>query len=75
MRGLLPTALRKKDGKSSSKDGKDEPVQGKPRKDGRGFFVGSSNTGSLDIRRIIWTVPPIYPFDRDDPGDNTGFIM
>ncbi len=51
-----------------------QDVRRVPRLTLRGFFMLFQREGPAEEEDIIWTVPPVYPFETREPDENSGFV-
>jgi len=59
---------------SSARDSSRSRSGTEPRKSWRGFLVDSESPEPTEEDEVIWNMPPTYPFDGEDPKENSGFI-
>ena len=63
------------DGGLTSRERKIGGDKGQPRKADRGFFVSEQTRAALEKLKIIWSIPPVYPYDGEDRMENSGFLF
>jgi hypothetical protein len=63
------------DGDPPSRGVDNDGDQGQPRKASRGFFIPPQIRISIENLKFIWSIPPVYPFDSENRGENSGFLF
>jgi hypothetical protein len=49
-------------------------AQSIPRRRMRGFFSRFQRVESREDGEIVWSLPPILPFENEEPYENSGFV-
>ena len=73
MRGMGETVAPVGTDRSTSED-EQSTSRTRLRNPKRGFFAQLQREGSHENDDIVWTLPPLFPFDCDDPNENSGFV-
>ena len=74
MKGLDGTVVPDGTSFSTEEEPIQAPVRQSPREIVRGFFAHIQREEPPDEGEIIWSLPPVWPFEKEEHNENSGFI-